>query len=232
MNLLINADARQIPLADGSVNCIVTSPPYCGIIMSMKTQRDEKGRFVKGMRYSPTTEFKKGEHWRPRRLYWDKEWLRCEYEDKLRSASEIAEQFGITETAVLHWLRKHKIPRRDMVEIRAKKHWGLSGEKNGMYGKDGDTNPNWKGGITPERQEFYASDGWKRACSEVYKRDGAKCQRCGSKENLHVHHIVPFGNKGLRADINNLILLCKDCHNFVHSKRNVDKEYIEKGGVE
>ena len=28
MNLLINADARQIPLADGSVNCIVTSPPY------------------------------------------------------------------------------------------------------------------------------------------------------------------------------------------------------------
>lgn len=230
--MIVNADARFIPLADESVNCVVTSPPYCGIIMSMKTQRDEKGRFVKGMRYSPTTEFKKGEHWRPRRLYWDKEWLRCEYEDKLRSASEIAEQFGITETAVLHWLRKHKIPRRDMVEIRAKKHWGLSGEKNGMYGKDGDTNPNWKGGITPERQEFYASDGWKRACSEVYKRDGAKCQRCGSKENLHVHHIVPFGNKGLRADINNLILLCKDCHNFVHSKRNVDKEYIEKGGVE
>jgi DNA modification methylase len=31
MNLLINADARQIPLADGSVNCIVTSPPYYGL---------------------------------------------------------------------------------------------------------------------------------------------------------------------------------------------------------
>ena len=31
MNLLINADARQIPLADRSVHCIVTSPPYFGL---------------------------------------------------------------------------------------------------------------------------------------------------------------------------------------------------------
>lgn len=31
MNLLLNADARHIPLADNSVNCIVTSPPYHGL---------------------------------------------------------------------------------------------------------------------------------------------------------------------------------------------------------
>ena len=31
MDLLINADARQIPLADSSVNCVVTSPPYYGL---------------------------------------------------------------------------------------------------------------------------------------------------------------------------------------------------------
>ena len=31
MNLLINSDARKIPLADGSVNCVVTSPPYYGL---------------------------------------------------------------------------------------------------------------------------------------------------------------------------------------------------------
>ena len=28
MNLLINCNAKNIPLADGSVNCVVTSPPY------------------------------------------------------------------------------------------------------------------------------------------------------------------------------------------------------------
>ena len=31
MNLLINCNAKQIPLADGSVNCVVTSPPYYGL---------------------------------------------------------------------------------------------------------------------------------------------------------------------------------------------------------
>ena len=29
---LINADARSIPLADKSIQCVVTSPPYYGII--------------------------------------------------------------------------------------------------------------------------------------------------------------------------------------------------------
>ena len=31
MNLLINCNAKQIPLADGSVNCVITSPPYYGL---------------------------------------------------------------------------------------------------------------------------------------------------------------------------------------------------------
>jgi DNA modification methylase len=31
MNLLINSDAKRIPLADGTVNCVVTSPPYYGL---------------------------------------------------------------------------------------------------------------------------------------------------------------------------------------------------------
>jgi len=31
VNLLINANAKNIPLADGSVNCVITSPPYYGL---------------------------------------------------------------------------------------------------------------------------------------------------------------------------------------------------------
>ena len=85
--------------------------------------------------------------------------------------------------------------------------------------KRGENSSNWNGGITPERQEFYISDEWKKACSEVYKRDNAQCQRCGNKDNLHVHHIVTFANKKLRADIDNLVLLCAKCHRFVHSKK-------------
>jgi hypothetical protein len=190
--------------------------------------RNDKGQFTKGHHFSPETEFKKGQHWRPKKPYWDKDWLVSEYATKERSANDIASEFGITEAAILFWLRKHNILRREMSNIRSKKHWGLAGEQNGMYGRTGENSPNWKGGITPERQEFYISDEWKKACSEVYKRDNAQCQRCGNKDNLHVHHIVTFANKELRADINNLVLLCAKCHRFVHSKKNINGEFIGK----
>ena len=214
MNLLINANAKHIPLALSAIllyNCLM---------------RNDKGQFTKGHRFSPDTEFKKGQHWRPRKPYWDREWLRREYEDNFRSANEIAEQFGITEAAILHWLRKHKIPRRDMSEIRAEKHWGLSGEQNGMYGKRGEEVPNWKGGVTAERQSFYSTLEWKKARKVVYKRDKSKCQRCGNKSDLHIHHIVTFANKELRAETSNLVLLCADCHHWVHSKENTNNDYI------
>lgn len=184
------------------------------------------GRFAKGEHRSRATEFKKGEHWRPSNLYWNRDWLFNEYVTKQKPASEIASQFGITEAAILHWLRKHEIPRRDMKEIRAEKHWGLAGDKNGMYGKRGSEVPNWKGGCTPERQAFYISEEWKNACSVVYKRDGAKCARCGVAGKLHVHHVISFSVKEKRADVNNLVLLCVKCHRFVHSKKNINKEYI------
>lgn len=190
--------------------------------------RNDKGQFTKGHHFSPETEFKKGQHWRPKKPYWDKDWLVSEYATKERSANDIASEFGITEAAILYWLRKHNILRREMSNIRSKKHWGLAGEQNGMYGRTGENSSNWKGGITPERQEFYISDEWKKARSEVYKRDNAQCQRCGNKDNLHVHHIVTFANKELRADIDNLVLLCAKCHRFVHSKKNNNREYIRE----
>lgn len=190
--------------------------------------RNDKGQFTKGHHFSPETEFKKGQHWRPKKPYWDKDWLVSEYATKERSANDIASEFGITEAAILFWLRKHNILRREMSVIRANKYWGLAGEQNGMYGRTGENSSNWKGGVTPERQEFYISDEWKKACSEVYKRDNAQCQRCGNKDNLHVHHIVTFANKELRADINNLVLLCAKCHRFVHSKKNNNREYTRE----
>lgn len=189
--------------------------------------RDEMGRFTKGYRASPSTEFQKGQHWRPQRPYWDKEWLETEYASG-RSANDIAQEFGITEAAILFWLRKHGIPRRTMSEIRAETYWGSSGPDNPMYGKRGPEASNWKGGCTPERQAFYSSKEWAQACQTVWKRDNAQCVRCkrSAKDiTMHVHHIVSFAVEHLRADPENLVLLCEDCHRWVHSKENADNEY-------
>ncbi len=198
--------------------------------------RDEKGRFVKGLHSHPQTEFKKGQHWRDKKPFWDKNWCIENYCNLKRSAADIAEEFEVTEAAILHWLKKHNIPRRKMSEIRKMKRWGCSGADNPMWNKKGELSPNWKGGITPDRQLFYSSIEWKKACRRVWARDEEKCRRCGMwREDsmdmpFHIHHIIPFADGFMKADPNNLVLLCETCHHFVHSKENIHNEFIQKNG--
>lgn len=168
-----------------------------------------------------------------RKKYHDKEWLLNEYVNKKRSGPEIAAEFGINPGTLTDFLRKFNIPRRTTSETHKVKYWGATGKKNGMYGKFGALCPSWKGGLTPERQKFYSSGEWKFASKSVWKRDGGKCVRCETrlrKRDMHIHHIVSFQVRELRAELTNLILLCKGCHRWVHSKMNTNKEFIKKGG--
>lgn len=178
-------------------------------------------------------QFKKGHHWRNPQPFWDKEWLVENYVEKKRSSGEIAKEFGVTDAAVLFWLKKHHIKRRTVSEARAEKHWGSRGKDNAMWGRFGAANPRWLGGVTPERQDFYASRQWKKARTLVWKRDNATCQRCGmhqseSERGFHIHHIASFAVKPLRAKVDNLILLCPSCHHFIHSKKNEKREYLQE----
>jgi len=194
--------------------------------------RNKKGQFVKGQSYSPATQFKKGEHWREHQEFRDKEWLLIEYVKKNRSTKEIAAQFNVTDGAIIFWLRKHGIKRRSTSEARTVKKWGQSGVDNPMWNKIGELNPNWKGGITPDRQSFYQSQEWKKACSNVWERDKATCQRCMlmKKESpdmpFHIHHIKSFSHVELRVSPDNLVLLCETCHHFIHSLKNTNNEYL------
>src|SRR5688572_2491626 len=104
--------------------------------------------------------FKKGTHWRKPKPHWKREWLFNEYVTNGRSAKEIAHDVGCKENNILYWLAKHRIPRRTMVEVRQVKHWGVDGAENWMFGRCDEANPNWKGGISPERQKQYARAMW------------------------------------------------------------------------
>lgn len=46
---------------------------------------------------------------------------------------------------------------------------------------------------------------------EVWRRDGGKCQRCGSQENLEFDHIIPV-IRGGSSTARNLQLLCSICN--------------------
>lgn len=167
----------------------------------------------------------------PGRLpFHDRDWLVSEYIGQERSAQEIADEFRVTAANVYHFLRLHGIRRRTTTEARDAKHWSSPGDKNPMYGMTGDLNPNWKGGIAPERQTFYSSSVWKETETIVRERDDSTCQRCrlihdGSARVFAVHHIVPFSFKPLRATLTNLVLLCSKCHSWVHSKANAHREF-------
>lgn len=196
--------------------------------------RNKDGTFLAGSHASAATEFKKGDHWRKPQPFRDKEWLEQHYVSDGMSTGEIAAMFSVTDAAVIFWLRKHGIKRRSISEARSVKYWGNSGADNPMWGKKGELNPSWKGGIAPERQTFYSSPAWKDAYAFVWERDGGKCRRCGASNGgehdrrMHVHHIVSFHCKELRCDANNLVVVCSKCHGFIHSKRNVNGEYIQK----
>lgn len=49
----------------------------------------------------------------------------------------------------------------------------------------------------------------------VFKRDNGKCTKCYSKEGLHYHHIKRYADGG-EDIVENLILLCVNCHAEEH----------------
>jgi len=50
---------------------------------------------------------------------------------------------------------------------------------------------------------------------EVWKRDKGSCVKCGSKENLHFDHIIPYSQGGSSKDARNIQILC--------SRHNLEK---------
>lgn len=56
---------------------------------------------------------------------------------------------------------------------------------------------------------------------EVSERQGFRCADCGAENKpLEIHHVIPkHENPDLAFDIDNVVALCKDCHNIRHSKQ-------------
>jgi hypothetical protein len=98
---------------------------------------------------------------------------------------------------------------------------------------------NWQGGKVSIKNTIKHNSRYLEWRSGVFKRDNYHCQKCGKKDILEIHHIIPlskilkeFNIKTMEQaikckelwDIGNGITLCQNCH------MKVDK-YRERWGI-
>ena len=65
-----------------------------------------------------------------------------------------------------------------------------------------------------------SSPKWKKKREEVFERYGKQCVECGSTKNIQVHHLIyRKGNHLWEYNVNELIPLCKKCHQKIHDDK-------------
>lgn len=164
-----------------------------------------------------------------RPAYQDPEWLRSRRGEGL-SLQEIADlagtsyhnlrrylkQFGLSysqkERSRLSGIarrgrkRRSSTPRLVTERFRAAVALARSGPRSNF----------WKGGVSTEREGIGR---WTtQIAAAVHRRFEYRCVICGSKSELHAHHIDPVWHNPRRArDFENLISLCRACHDTVHA---------------
>jgi thymidylate synthase (FAD) len=84
------------------------------------------------------------------------------------------------------------------------------------YTRRGSASNFWKGGTAPDRMLIGA---WTRQIApQVHRKFNYVCQKCGTRGGeLHAHHLIPvFADVLLAYEFDNLVSVCKPCHEHIH----------------
>lgn len=181
------------------------------------------------------------------RPYRDREWLARQI-DQYVSERAIAEWCGVTEQTVKRWMRKFDIEHlglapasvmQSFLETRFSDLDGVSSEAQisilwqrhqvrvhyAEIARAVGTTPQYvrevvgagSGGNIGQlidSMEFLGSESVPDDIAEkVRARDNEQCSRCGSTTAIEIHHIIPG-----ESTLENLALLCRDCHQEAHGE--------------
>ncbi|MCT7986074.1 FAD-dependent thymidylate synthase [Laspinema sp. A4] len=173
-------------------------------------------------------------------LYRDKSWLQHRLSEGLY-VNEIAQMAGCSIESVKKWVYFHGLSVNKRPKgtknpwNKGKKGYRLNlsvesfekrRENAKLYTKRGEDSHFWKGGTSNERELIGA---WTRQIApQVHKKFCYICQSCGQTGGvLHAHHLVPvYADESLAYDFDNLVTVCKACHEEIHSK-NQEAEFAK-----
>jgi len=69
--------------------------------------------------------------------------------------------------------------------------------------------------ITKQAPIRFEEESYRELRKQILRRDGWRCQFCGTMSNLEIHHQQFRGHRGDDLE-KNLITLCNACHSSAH----------------
>lgn len=164
-------------------------------------------------------------------LYQERSWLEARLAEGLH-ADEMAQMAGCSVESIKKWVYRHGLAlNRRSPGTATPWNQGKAGQYSlnlthaqrdvrranaKRYTQRGSASVFWKGGVSSDRTLVGA---WTRQIApQVHARFNYICQRCGQKGGaLHAHHLVPvFANPDLAYEFENLVSVCKECHEMIH----------------
>lgn len=84
--------------------------------------------------------------------------------------------------------------------------------------RTGENNPHWNSDLTKEdrlnNRDLLTPNSFRQ---RIYARDGFRCTLCGANHSFHAHHMEPWSkNKERRNEPDNLVTICRTCHDDYH----------------
>jgi 5-methylcytosine-specific restriction endonuclease McrA/DNA-binding XRE family transcriptional regulator len=172
--------------------------------------------------------------------YRDRGWLKQHYIEEGLEQEEIAQLAGVSAHTIRSWVRKHGLQKPVGSWTVGRQPWNKgkhyrAGWKHSpetrrklAEGKQGERNPQWRGGIT--RYSTQIRRGVEDMAPRVRERDDFTCRLCGQRGGkLEIHHVLPVWSRpDLVLDMGNLITLCEECHGSIAGR---ELEYASMFGA-
>ncbi len=176
-------------------------------------------------------------NYNPNALYRNKSWLEEQLNQGLH-ADEMAELANCSIEAIKKWVYTYglslnkKSPGSKTPWNKGQSGYHLNLSKDSRqkridnakkYTKRGEESNFWKGGTSTERELIGA---WTRdVAPQVHNKFNFICQKCRVRGGvLHAHHLIPvYADESVAYEFDNLITLCKECHEFIHQNNQEDE---------